>query len=579
MRKGFALDAFQIEACKIVEAGRSVVVSAPTSAGKTVVAEYAIERALTSGGRTFYTTPIKALSNQKFRDLSAEFGSQRVGLLTGDASIRPDAEIVVMTTEVLRNMLYTSSRALRGLRCVVLDEVHYLMDPYRGPVWEEVMIHLEASVQMVSLSATVSNAAELADWLQEIHGPTSVVVEHRRPVPLNHEMLLKERRSKQTRMIPVLHRGKPNRRLQEMFEARRSLVAPRRVPVVRFLKNKRLLPAIYFLFSRKGCDEAARACLEAGVHLTSSHEAERIREILDQRRRLLSPQDLQALGWDAWSEMAESGIAAHHAGLVPLIKEAVEEAFGEGLIKVVFATETLAMGVNLPARTVVLEQLSRFRGDGHVPLTAADYTQLTGRAGRRGVDDQGEAVVVWSPYLQFDHLAELATTSEYPLESAFRPNYNMVVNLLARSSREEAHEVLGRSFAQFRGRKRLHKARKRLRRAQAQLEEREQACTPEVWKAVEELLLVESKSGAVLGRTHGVLADLRPGDIITGTDAGAPDVAVLSSTRRSSGYRLKVVDASGNLRTLQASDFSVVPHLIGGVAIDYPLDPNDQDSQ
>lgn len=577
-RKGFELDPFQVDACEVLASGNSVVVAAPTSAGKTVVAEYAVLRALKSEGRLFYTTPIKALSNQKFRQLCEEFGPANVGLMTGDSVVRPQASVVVMTTEVLRNMLYTASSGLNGLTAVVLDEVHYLMDPFRGPVWEEVMIHLDGEVQLVCLSATVSNSSELAGWLSEIHGPTIAVVSSERPVPLEHHVLLRDRRTKKTLSVDVLHKHRPNRRLREMLESRRGYAAPRRVPVVRYLDRHKLLPAIYFLFSRNGCDDAANACRDAGINLTSGREAERIREILVEKAAVLSEEDRKALEWQRWSDLLELGIASHHAGLVPLLKEAVEEAFGEGLIKVVFATETLAMGVNLPARAIVLESLSRFRGDGHVPLTPADYTQLTGRAGRRGIDEYGDALVVWSGYLDFDHLSTLAQAGDYVLESAFRPSYNMVTNLLRRSNRDEAHEVLGRSFAQYRGRKKLSKLNRQLSKAESELEELEAKCTPDVRQAVAKLS-EHSASDAILGRTHGVLANLRPGDVVSAPNPGDPPWAVLSATRRASGYRVKLVNSDCDMATVWAADFMEVPYIVGELEMDYPFNPNDPDSQ
>ena len=389
----FELDAFQLGAMDALDEGHSVVVAAPTGAGKTVVAEYAVARALAAGAKAFYTTPLKALSNQKFADFTRIYGSGRVGLLTGDNAINGDAPVVVMTTEVLRNMIYAGSSSLNGLRYVVLDEVHYLQDPYRGPVWEEVIIHLPPEVDLVCLSATVSNAEELADWVETVRGSTRAVIEERRPVPLHNLFLVGERRSEELLLLPTFVDGHPNprgmaltARVDDGWRAyrRSGLFAPRRAETVELLAATGLLPAIYFIFSRAGCDEAVRQCMREGRRLTSASERRQIREMAEATAGRLSDDDLAALGYGEWLAGLEAGFAAHHAGLVPPFKEAVERCFFAGLVKVVFATETLSLGINMPARSVVIEKLSKFGGERVEPLTPGEYTQLTGRAGRRG---------------------------------------------------------------------------------------------------------------------------------------------------------------------------------------------------
>jgi ATP-dependent RNA helicase HelY len=464
----FDLDPFQREACEALEQGSGVLVCAPTGAGKTVVGEFAVHLALAQGRKCFYTTPIKALSNQKYHDLVRVHGAEKVGLLTGDNAINGDAPVVVMTTEVLRNMLYVGSAALRDLGFVVMDEVHYLADRFRGAVWEEVIIHLPASVTLVSLSATVSNAEEFAEWLVTVRGETRVVVTEHRPVPLWQHMLVGKRmfdlfhdaQAAQVHEVhPELlrHTREVARRigLGGMEDRRgprqrgRRGVGPSRPDVVERLDREGLLPAIMFVFSRAGCDAAVQQCLHAGLRLTDPEERAEIRRIVESRTSAISPDDLTVLGYWEWLDGLERGLAAHHAGLLPAFKEVVEQLFVRGLVKAVFATETLALGINMPARCVVLERLVKFNGEAHVDLTPGEYTQLTGRAGRRGIDVEGHAVVIWTPEVDPRHVAGLASTRTYPLRSSFRPSYNMAVNLVGSVGRDAARELLESSFAQF----------------------------------------------------------------------------------------------------------------------------------
>ena len=470
----FDLDPFQLEACAALEAGEGVLVAAPTGAGKTVVGEFAVHLALATGRKCFYTSPIKALSNQKFADLVARHGAPNVGLLTGDSSIRGEAPVVVMTTEVLRNMLYAGSPTLHGLGYVVMDEVHYLSDRFRGAVWEEVIIHLDPAVRLVSLSATVSNAEEFGAWLQEVRGGTRVVVEEHRPVPLWQHVLAGNRlydlfegggagtpevnaalvrlAREEARHLPVgeRHRGGGRRGSRGPLGHPRGLGrTPARPDVLTRLDADGLLPAITFIFSRAGCDAAVQQCLRAGLRLNDDQERAAVRDLVAQRTAELPDADLRVLGYWEWVEGLERGLAAHHAGLLPLFKQVVEELFSAGLIKAVFATETLALGINMPARTVVLEKLTKWNGEAHAEVTAGEYTQLTGRAGRRGIDVEGHAVVLWTPGFDPDHLAGLAGTRTYPLRSSFRPSYNMAVNLVGQVGRAEARQLLEQSFAQF----------------------------------------------------------------------------------------------------------------------------------
>jgi ATP-dependent RNA helicase HelY len=464
----FELDEFQRRACEALADGRGVLVAAPTGSGKTVVGEFAVHLAMQTGRKAFYTTPIKALSNQKYADLVHRYGPEAVGLLTGDNTINGEAPIVVMTTEVLRNMLYADSPTLAGLGYVVMDEVHYLADRFRGAVWEEVIIHLPDDVLVVSLSATVSNAEEFGDWLDTVRGDTEVVVSEHRPVPLWQHVMVGQRLydlfaddtapGAPARVNPELVRlARDEDRIVRMARGRgrrpprgvSGRSTPSRADVVGQLDRAGLLPAITFIFSRAGCDAAVQQCLHWGVRLTTAEERDEIRRVVDVRCADIPDEDLAVLGYWEWAEGLERGLAAHHAGLLPTFKEVVEELFSRGLVKAVFATETLALGVNMPARSVVLEKLVKWNGETHADVTPGEYTQLTGRAGRRGIDVEGHAVVLWQPGLDPEAVAGLASTRTYPLRSSFRPTYNMAVNLVGQVGRVRAREILETSFAQF----------------------------------------------------------------------------------------------------------------------------------
>jgi ATP-dependent RNA helicase HelY len=471
----FTLDDFQQRACLALEDGHGVLVCAPTGAGKTVVGEFAVHLALAAGRKCFYTTPIKALSNQKHADLVRRYGPDRIGLLTGDQSINGDAPVVVMTTEVLRNMLYANSDTLHGLSHVVMDEVHFLADRMRGAVWEEVILHLPEDVRLVSLSATVSNAEEFGGWIQTVRGNTTVVVDEHRPVPLWQHVMVGKRlfdlfdyrsgdptkNGRELLVDPQLLRHIAHRREADRLSdwqprgrgghrGRPSIFrGPSRPDVVELLDAEALLPAITFIFSRVGCDAAVKQCLRSSLRLTTDDERARIAEVVDRRCVDLSESDLVVLGYHEWREGLLRGLAAHHAGMLPVFRHTVEELFTQGLVKAVFATETLALGINMPARTVVLERLVKFDGEQHVQLTPGEYTQLTGRAGRRGIDVEGHAVVLWTPDVDPAEVAGLASTRTFPLRSSFAPSYNMTINLVNQMGPTQAHKLLERSFAQY----------------------------------------------------------------------------------------------------------------------------------
>ncbi|MBT1017862.1 DEAD/DEAH box helicase [Canibacter sp. lx-72] len=451
----YPLDPFQKAACERLLCGNSVLVAAPTGSGKTTVAEFAIMLARHEKNQdVIYTAPIKALSNQKYAELCKRYGADQVALLTGDNTINQDAPIKVMTTEVLRNIIYADVSRLHNLGCVILDEVHYLGDQYRGAVWEEIILHIPQHVLLVGLSATVSNVEELGDWIHTVHGNTEVIISERRPTPLFQHILTRER------IYPLHKNGKLNpdlKYLKPLKGKRARGAAPRKksrgkiahYDVVEMLNSKDLVPAIVFIFSRAGCDLAVSQCLRAGIDLNTADEKRQILTIAQLAVATLSKDEHRILRINSWLRALEHGIAAHHAGMLPQLKAVVEQLFLRRLVKVVFATETLALGINMPAKAVVLEQLKKFNGVERVYLSSGEYTQLTGRAGRRGLDTEGHAVILWEDSLDLEVVESLAGARSYPVRSSFRPTYNMTVNLLREREISQVRKTLERSFAQF----------------------------------------------------------------------------------------------------------------------------------
>ncbi|MFP3913555.1 MAG: DEAD/DEAH box helicase [Actinomycetota bacterium] len=578
----FRPDDFQIEAAESIASGRSVVVTAPTGAGKTLVAEVALHLALEKGRRAFYTTPIKALSNQKYGDFVDRYGPDRVGLLTGDNVINGGAEVVVMTTEVLRNMIYADIEALDGVEVAVLDEVHYLQDPFRGAVWEEVIIHAPPHLQLVALSATIANADEFSDWIATRRGPTDLILTTERPVPLESEYMMKDRRTRESWLLPTFvtrdGRRRPNPRIQRMLSLDRGrgrrYATPRRHEVVELLWEEGMLPALYFIFSRAGCDAAALSILDSGIRLSRRDDREAIRQIAEERTAHLTDADLSVLGYDRFIAGLEAGVAAHHAGMVPAFKETVEELFAAGMLGVVFATETLALGINMPARTVVLESLSKFTGETHEMLQPGDYTQLTGRAGRRGIDEVGYGVVLYSPYVRFEEVTDIAAAGSHPLISSFRPTYNMAANLVANYEEDRAVELLDSSFAQFQRREDTAQTERRLGEMEERLEEEWEKATCERGAVSEYAELLES-SRQPAGRFTG---SLRPGDVIdvpTGSKAGR--YAVLKQLgRKDRAPRLLVMGTSGRVSTIGTRDVVSGSERSGAIRLPKPFKPKDR---
>ncbi len=594
-RYPFELDRFQLDAIEALDRGDHVVVAAPTGSGKTVVAEYGIDAALRDGRRAFYTAPLKALSNQKYRDLAAVHGEDRVGLLTGDNAINGEAPVVVMTTEVLRNMIY-GGRDLRALATVVLDEVHFLQDAYRGPVWEEVIIHLDQHVGLICLSATVSNADELAEWIGTVRGPTTAVVEERRPVRLDNWYFVADLTNDRLRLLPTIVDGRPNPDAVRLDASavrregpngrhrrtgdRRRLATPTRLETVDTLASRDLLPAIYFIFSRAQCDEAARHAVDAGIRLTDDAARDRIRAIAGARLEGIVSDDLDVLGYDQFMLQLESGVAAHHAGMVPPFKEVVESCFVEGLVKLVFATETLAVGINMPARSVVIEKLTKFTGERHETLSPGQYTQLTGRAGRRGIDELGSALVLWSPFVPFEQVAELALSRSFHLRSAFRPTYNMAANLVRNYDAQTARQLLTLSFAQFQSDRDVVRLERRLQRRRERLEELvADAASP--YGDIDEYREATERARHQPGRddpTELAMMRLRPGAVIhasKGKHHGP--VAVVATARRKSGLKITAITPGGHSLTLTAEDFPAPPRQIGTVVLPGAYAPHRRD--
>jgi ATP-dependent RNA helicase HelY len=581
----FEPDDFQVEAAEAIEAGDSVVVTAPTGAGKTLVAEAATYLARAGGKRVFYTTPIKALSNQKFTDLSTVYAEREVGLLTGDNVVNPTAPVIVATLEVLRNMIYADPSRLDDVATVILDEAHYLQDPSRGAAWEEVIIHCPPHVRFVCLSATISNNRQFADWIAERRGQTTLISSEERPVPLESMYMIKDRSGERTlHLLPtfVLRDGRRrvNPRLEHMLGLergrRRRFKTPSRFDVVEELAESSMLPAIYFIFSRAGCDSAAARLADTGMRLTTAEERSSIREIVEERTSHLSDSDLAVLEYDRWVTTLECGFAAHHAGLVPAFKESVEELFKRGLVKTVFATETLALGINMPARSVVIENLSKFNGESHQLLQPGDYTQLTGRAGRRGIDVEGFGVVLHSPFVKFRQVTEIASAGAHELRSSFRPTYNMTANLVANYEEEQAKDLLEASFAAFQREDRRLATGDRIEALAHQLAKEEEEARCERGDVEQYLALVEAA-----GPSHsrdGIAAMLGPGAVVD-VNGGARDGRYLVLKRLSSkkgGSRYLVLSTSGRVSTIGHRQIPDTSERVARLELPRPFRPRDR---
>ena len=472
----FELDDFQKEACEIIDNGESVVVCAPTGAGKTVIAQHAIHKALELGVRIFYTTPLKALSNQKFYDFGEKYGYDKVGLLTGDTSINRGAQIVIMTTEVFRNMLYGTNFGavadnLKDVKYIILDEVHYMNDEQRGTVWEESIIYCPTNIQIIALSATVANGDELTNWINTVHSKTRLVNTDFRPVPLKFYYFDS---SQPFKLLPLLT---PNGQLNSKIKPEKPQWARGRdkrkksyvKQIIQNLADNDMLPAIYFTFSRKKCDEQMEKC--SGLGLNTKEEQEKIKEFIDEFIA-----DNPHLYGNKHTEYLIQGVASHHAGLLPAWKNLVEKLFQQGLIKVVFATETLAAGINMPARSTVISSTSKRTDTGHRMLTSNEFLQMSGRAGRRGMDEVGYVTIVGTSFQTPEEVAELVLSNSNPLESRFSPSYSMVLNLLQRFSLDESKELILKSFGYYSSDYRLKPILEQLEAYDKEISERAFAC-------------------------------------------------------------------------------------------------------
>ncbi len=582
----FPLDEFQRVAIESLNGDSSVLVVAPTGSGKTVVAEYAVFLAQSSGSKAFYTTPLKALTNQKFRDFSRIYGDGKVGLLTGDNTIHPEAPLIIMTTEILRNMIYEQSETLTDLRYVVLDECHYLTDPFRGAVWEEIIILLPADVKIVALSATVANPDDFGGWMNDLRGDMVIVQSERRPVPLRHYYFIdgamvnlfsdNAARTVSDAERAVSRKTKGDGAKAEA-RASRNLI-PKRSQVVYRLSQSKMLPAIYFIFSRAGCDAAVMHCRDDGLDLTTPEEKAVIEEQALERAAWLPEEDLRVFGFGHFLDSLKLGLAAHHAGLLPIFKEIVEDLFAQGLVKAVFATETLSLGINMPAKTCVIESLYKFQGETHEMLTSTQYTQFTGRAGRRGIDKVGNAAILYSPFVTLSEVQQLARTASLPITSSFGISYNMAANLLKNYDFAEAVHVLNLSFAQYHADKEVVRLERNLKKLEGRIKKLfekmscERAEAEDYLEARNRLSRLEKELALRRHRRKAEainheLQELVPGDVLVIDRSGKRRSAVVLSMGedKAGNPRIKVLDRYGRYLNAIYRHFRTPPQAIGHI--------------
>ncbi|AJF61907.1 TPA: DEAD/DEAH box helicase [Candidatus Woesearchaeota archaeon] len=443
--KNFILDPFQVESIESIEKGHSVVVSAATGTGKTLIADYIIDKYIQGRRRIVYTAPIKALSNQKYRDFKRDHGESNIGIMTGDIVINAEAPVLIMTTEIYRNMLLTKDPIIEHVSYVIFDEIHYINDIERGTVWEESIIFSPEHVRFLCLSATIPNAREFADWIESIKKHTVDVVKYsKRAVPLEHfvydthlgvtkiENIMKDRST--TEFLKQQAKKNKGRGIQKSSH----------IDLIRKIEDK--LPCIFFSFSRKDCEDKA---LELAKKKNFLSDKDR-KYIIEMSNTLISSEYRSLLSIQKLKQALSHGIAFHHAGVLPKAKELVEVLFSEGLIKVLYATETFAVGINMPAKTVCFASVEKYDGITFRYVNSKEYFQLAGRAGRRGIDKIGYAIVMIDRvHTNFQKIKEISTKDDIPIQSQFKLSFNTVLNLINNHTPEEREIILKMNFDYF----------------------------------------------------------------------------------------------------------------------------------
>ncbi len=450
--KNFTLDPFQEEAVNHINNDFSVVVSAATGTGKTLIADYIIDKYLFEGKRIIYTAPIKALSNQKFKDFKKDYGATNVGILTGDIVINATAPLLIMTTEIYRNMLLANDPLINEIKYVIFDEIHYMNDPERGSVWEESIIFSPEHVRFLFLSATIPNADEFAAWVEKIKKHAVKVVKYsKRAVPLEHYVyernigLTTAEKLKELLSLPDYNDIYKKRRGRRKGKRRDEYQPATPADVIETMKDK--LPAIVFSFSRKACEDNATKIIKQQDFIETPEQR---RTIISTYREHFTPEINRMRTTSKLREALSKGVGFHHAGLLPQHKEVVEELFGKGLLKVLFATETFSVGINMPAKTVIFNGLRKFDGKSFRMINSKEYFQLAGRAGRRGIDDKGYVVAIIDPRENnLDELIRISKEDTEPIKSQFRITVNTVLNLLANHNEEEIENILKSNFDYF----------------------------------------------------------------------------------------------------------------------------------
>ena len=439
----FVLDQFQIDAVSDIKSNNNVLVVAPTGSGKTLIAEKSIEYYFKKNKNIFYTTPIKALSNQKYNDFKK--AGVDVGLLTGDRTIDKNKELIIATTEILRNMIFSKDKKLSNTGLIILDEVHYLGDNERGTTWEEILIHADSRIKFLCLSATVKNKNEFLEWIVSLRGPTSLVENNQRPVPLEISLVTTNKTSNNIKILKSTNKKKNNNN-SKLSKLTQNIKNPNLDDQINYLEDKSLTPCIFFYFSRERVESKARQ-LSNKKKVIDDHK--KIRDKFNQIFGDLDILDHSLLNLDEHLWMWSRGVAFHHAGLAPIVKEFIEFLFLNKYIKFLFATETLALGINMPAKSIYLDRLNKYDGIKTRLISQSEFLQLTGRAGRRGIDDKGYAFLTFDKNINPEWYSNLFSLESSNLNSAFSINYSSILNLLNIYSVDESLELLNKSFFAF----------------------------------------------------------------------------------------------------------------------------------